>query len=205
MQTAHAREPGGTQLGESIRSWVKRESSTVPLAETLLFASARAQLVAEVVKPALDIGSVVVLDRFTDSTLAYQGYGRGLDLDMLITVNQITTDGLVPDLTLYLDGEPKTLLRRVHITTDGDNDGETTRQGDRPEERRFEQESLSFHKKVRKGYLELSKDGARWSVIRADQAQHRIADAIWKRVRPLLVERGVDESLLKRQQGQKTG
>lgn len=207
IDVLHAREPGGTRLGEEIRSWVKREAGITAVAETLLFAAARAQLVAEAIRPNLEGGSIVILDRFTDSTLAYQGYGRGLDIEQVRAINKVATSGLEPDLTVFLDAEPKEMLSRVQTTPDLFENGkkrQPTRTGDRPDERRFEKEPLSFHRKVRKGYLELSKDGSRWSVINADQAQHRIADAIWKRVRPLLVERGVDEVLLKRKQGHKS-
>lgn len=203
ISVVHAREPGGTRLGEQIRSWVKRESDTDRIAEILLFAAARTQLITEIVAPALRKNSVVVLDRFIDSTVAYQGYGRGTDIEQVHRINEIASGGLVPDLTVLLDADPKVTLGRVGTAPDLFNNGKKAAQrtGDRVDERRFEREPLSFHQKVRTGYLELAKDGDRWSVIKADQAQHRIADAIWKRVRPLLVERGVDEGLLVRKQG----
>ncbi len=206
IDVVHAREPGGTGLGEHIRSLVKRDGDIAVGTETLLFAAARAQLVKEVIQPKLRQRAIVILDRFTDSTLAYQGFGRGLNIDEIMALNRFATGGIEPELTVLLDADPAKTLRRVELT-DGpapEQRESKARAGDRADERRFEKEPLSFHEKVRKGYLELSKNGTRWSVIRADQAQHRVADAIWKRVRPLLVARGVDESLLKRKQGQQS-
>ena len=199
-----AREPGVTRLGEQIRAWVKRESNTSVTAETMLFAAARAQLVHEILRPRLRRGSVVILDRFIDSTIAYQGYARGMSIEQIRTINQIATGGLMPDLTVFLDADPKTALARVEIAPslfDKSVAGLSERRADHEDERRFENESLSFHQKVRQGYHELAKEGGRWCVVRADQAPHRVADAIWKRVRPLLIERGVDSELLVRKQG----
>lgn len=198
------REPGGTDLGEQIRSIVKGESEVGTIAETLLFAAARAQLVGKVIRPRLRRKSIVIVDRFIDSTVAYQGYGRGMDIDQINTLNLTATGGILPDLTVLLDAEPQKTLSRVEVAPSlfqQPGNTATTRDGDREEERRFEREPLSFHEEVRHGYHELAKEGGRWCVIRADQAQHRVADAIWKRVRPLLIERGVDAELLTRKQG----
>ncbi len=200
-----AREPGMTRLGEYIRTWVKRESDTSVIAETLLFAAARAQLVNDFLKPRLGRGSVIVLDRFIDSTIAYQGYGRGMSIEDIQTINGIATGGLVPDLTVFLDADPNTALGRVAMTRslfDEAVAGPSKRRADHEDQRRFEDESISFHQKVRQGYHELAKEGGRWCVIGASQAPHRVADAIWKRVRPLLIERGVDAELLTRRQGE---
>ncbi|MDA0232283.1 MAG: dTMP kinase [Chloroflexi bacterium] len=203
-----AREPGATRLGEQIRTWVKRESVTSVTAETMLFAAARAQLVDEFLKPALSRGSVVILDRFIDSTVAYQGYGRGMSVEEIQTINRIATGGLIPDLTVFLDADPETALGRVEVTPSlfgGSGAGLAGRRVDKEDERRFEREPVSFHQKVRQGYTELAKVGGRWSVIRADQAPHRVADAIWKRVRPLLIDRGVDAELLVHKPGARSG
>lgn len=200
----NTREPGGTPLGEQIRSMVKGESDVSMVTETLLFAAARAQLVSKVITPRLRRKTIVVLDRFIDSTVAYQGFGRGMDIDQINAINQTATGGLLPDLTVLLDAHPEKTLSRVEISPSLFTEqakSSAPRTGDRVDQRRFEQEPLSFHEKVREGYRELSKDGDRWCVVRADQAQHRIADAIWKRVRPLLIERGVDAELLTRKQG----
>lgn len=200
-----AREPGATRLGEQIRTWVKRESDTSVIAETLLFAAARAQLVNDLLRPSIDRGSVVTLDRFIDSTIAYQGYGRGMNVATIRAINEIASGGLIPDLTVFLDSDPKTALSRVGTAPslfDKPKASKSKLRMDREDEMHFENQPISFHRKVRAGYQELAKEGGRWCVIKADQAQHRIADAIWKRVRPLLIERGVDPELLVRKQGE---
>jgi len=194
-----AHEPGSSDLGNNIRRWIKRSNSSSPLAETLLFEAARAQLLHELVRPAFGKGKTVILDRFTDSTLAYQGYARGGDLELIRKLNDIATAGLVPHLTVLLDADPKIALARVSnkpgLFDEGTKNGST--RVDNESERRFEQAPLRFHQKIRKGYLELSKDDPRWCVVRADQAGHRIADAILKRVRRLLVDHNVPAELFK--------
>jgi dTMP kinase len=194
-----AREPGSSDLGNNVRRWIKRSSSTSPLAETLLFEAARTQLLHELVRPALAGGKTVILDRFTDSTIAYQGYARGGDLETIAKLNDIATDDLVPDLTVLLDADPEIALARVSnkpsLFDSADKSGPT--RVDNEVERRFEQAPLKFHQDIRKGYLELSKSGSRWCVIGADQAGHRIADAILKRVRRLLIEHSIPEDIFK--------
>lgn len=195
-----AREPGSSDLGNNVRRWVKRSSSSSPLAETLLFEAARAQLLHELVRPALGKGKTVILDRFTDSTLAYQGYARGGNIETIKQLNDIATAGLVPHLTVLLDTDPEVALARVSNRPslfDGvDKGGETRVENE--SEQRFEQAPLKFHQNVRKGYLELSKQDPRWCVVGANQAGHRIADAILKRVRRLLVEHDIPEELFTR-------
>jgi dTMP kinase len=122
-QVLVSREPGGSEIGENIRSILlnKKNTAIVPEAELLLFNASRAQLVHQVLRPHLASGGVVLLDRFYDSTLAYQGYGHGLDLDTLRAVIQFATGGLMPDLTLYLDLSPKVALdRRYKASLFGD-------------------------------------------------------------------------------------
>jgi dTMP kinase len=153
----------------------------------------------ETVRPALDRGKVVVLDRYIDSTLAYQGYARGGDLQIITKLNDIATAGLKPALTVLLDADPKVSLARVSNKPslfDGVDGGGATRVDDESE-RRFEQAPLKFHQNIQKGYLEMSKKDARWCVIKADQAGHRVADAILKRVRRLLIEKEIPESVFK--------
>jgi len=195
-----AHEPGSSDLGNNIRRWIKRANSSSPLAETLLFEAARAQLMFELVRPAMDRGKTVVLDRYIDSTVAYQGYARGGDIETITQLNQIATAGLMPHLTVLLDLDPKISLARVDNKPslfDGAKNVTPTRVDDEGE-RRFEQAPLKFHQKIRKGYLEMSETDPRWCVVRADQAGHRIADAILKRVRRLLIEHGVPDSVFKR-------
>jgi len=101
-------EPGGTQLGKKIRPALLRNHQRLsPVAELLLFAASRAQLVSEVILPSLTAGKTVVCDRFTDSTLAYQGYGQGIDLKTIDKINRLATQGVKPDLTILLDMDPK--------------------------------------------------------------------------------------------------
>ena len=194
-----AHEPGSSDLGNNIRRWIKRSNSSSPLAETLLFEAARAQMMFETVRPAMDRGKVVVLDRYIDSTLAYQGYARGGDVETIKQLNNIATAGVLPDLTVLLDADPKVSLARVSNVPNlfDCSEGNGTGRIDNENERRFEEQPLKFHQDIRKGYLALSKHDARWCVIRADQAGHRVADAILKRVRRLLIEREVPETVFK--------
>ncbi len=169
-------EPGGTPLGRLVSKWLKWGGKTEPVPELLLFGAARAQLVAEVVKPALAKGEVVILDRFADSTVAYQGYGRGLDLDQIQIVNHLATQGTWPDLVVLLDLDVKQGLSRK----------------DAEKHDRFEQEELGFHRRVREGYLKLAKDDPeRWYVVDAALPRAEISRLIWKRVEPLLKSRGM--------------
>jgi dTMP kinase len=169
------REPGGTRLGEQVRSIVLAQAQgdheIDPLADALLFNAARAQLVAEVIKPALAADEVVVCARFADSTLAYQGYGAGVGLSELRTLAEVATTGLVPDLTILLDVPPAVGLARK--ADDSRN--------------RFEAAfDLEFHERVRAGFLELARaEPGRWLVIDAT----RDADAVFLDVRAAVEER----------------
>ena len=194
-----AHEPGSSDLGNNIRRWIKRSSSSSPLAETLLFEAARAQLLHELVRPALGKGKTVILDRFTDSTLAYQGYARGGNLETIKKLNDIATAGLVPHLTVLLDADPEVALARVSNKPNLFDGAEKSgpKRIDNESELRFEQAPLKFHQNIRNGYLELSKTDSRWCVIGADQAGHRVADAILKRVRRLLIDHDIPEELFK--------
>jgi len=167
------REPGGTRLGERVRRHLKQTDETPisPLAELFLIATARAQLVSEVIRPELEKGKTVICDRFTPSTLAYQGYGRGLDTDAIRDVNDIATDGMSPDLIVLLDIPVEAGLSR-----------KKSRERDR-----FESESLAFHSRVRRGYLDLAEaDPRRWLVVDGRLPRKAIESAIWERVSALL-------------------
>lgn len=154
------REPGGTWLGERIRELLLERTDSVaatdPLADALLFDAARRQLVQEVIRPGLDAGTTIVCARFTDSTLAYQGYGAGLDLDLLRQLNDAATEGLHPDLTLLLDLPVDAGLARKAP-------GDVTR---------FEAEyDLGFHDRVRAGFLALAAaEPARIAIVDATGA-----------------------------------
>jgi thymidylate kinase (EC 2.7.4.9) len=165
-------EPGGTVLGDAIRKWLKRrqENPMSPEVELLLFAASRAQLVSEVIRPALEEGKVVICDRFAHSTLVYQGYGRGLDLPTIEMVNNLATQNLMPDIAILLDISPEQGLARKRTPKD-----------------RFELEDLSFHHRVREGYLKTAaSEPKRWLVIDATLPKREIAGIIWQRVSSLL-------------------
>lgn len=166
------REPGGTSIGDAVRQILLDPGNTAmtPRAETLLFNAARAQLVEEVIRPALAAGKIVLCDRFADSTLAYQGYGHGQALGALGQLVDYATGGLKPDYTILLDIEPVEGLRRKR--TDG---GE--------EWNRIEEHDLAFHQTVREGYLALARaEPARWRRIDATQDVEIIQCEILKAV-----------------------
>ena len=165
-------EPGGTALGNELRRTLKRkrDSSISPHAELFLLAASRAQLVVEVIRPALEEGKVVICDRFTHSTMVYQGYGRGLDFTAIKMVNNMATRYLDPDLIILLDISPKQGLARKQSLKD-----------------RFELEGLSFHRRVSDGYLKMAAaEPDRWLVIDASLPKDRVTEIIWDRVSRLL-------------------
>ena len=171
-------EPGGTPFGVKIARWLKwTEGKDISsLTELLLFNASRAQSVTQVIQPSLESGRVVICDRYTDSTIAYQGYGRGLDLEMVKAINNVATQGLKPDLTVLLDMPVEKGLARK----------KTQRQD------RFEQEDIAFHQRVREGYLKLAtNDPECWLVVDASQSKRKIEQIIWQRVSQLLSERGL--------------
>jgi dTMP kinase len=166
-------EPGVTALGNKITRLLKwsRDIAISPLSELMLFNASRAQLVEEVIKPALEKGTVVICDRYADSTTAYQGYGRGLGLATVTKVNKVGTKGLLPDITILLDLPVEAGLARKQ---------------DKKEDR-FQAENLSFHRRVREGYLKLAKaEPERWLMIDATKSQEAIAGIIWQKVSKLL-------------------
>ncbi|MCK4368554.1 MAG: dTMP kinase [Dehalococcoidales bacterium] len=166
-------EPGGTPFGKKIGRWLKwaKDTDISPLTELMLFNASRAQLVAEVIQPGLKSGKVVISDRYADSTTAYQGYGRGLDLAMVKATNKAATQGLTPNLTVLLDMLVEEGLARKR-----------TKKQDR-----FERETLAFHHGVREGYLRMAADEPeRWLVVDASQSKEKIANIIWQRVSQLL-------------------
>jgi dTMP kinase len=145
-------EPGTTSVGRQIRQLLATVDERTAWTETFLFLADRAEHVAKVIKPALERGEIVLCDRFTDSTIAYQGFGLGLPLEWLMQLNSIATNGLVPDLTLLLDIDPEMGLKRSQRETV------------------FERRSLDFHQRVRWGYLWLAKqEPHRVKVIDASQ------------------------------------
>lgn len=177
-----AHEPGSTPLGESIRRLLAARrkfpvhgdvaSPISPEAELFLFEASRAQLVAEVIQPSLSGGVSVLCDRYMYSTVAYQGYGRGLDLKAVERLNKMATGGLQPDLVIFLDLPPEAALQRKATTTDMG---------------RFEKEKMDFHRRVREGYLkQAAADTGRWFIVDALLPRAEISRAISARVQKLL-------------------
>lgn len=148
-QVVATREPGGCPIADKIRAILldADNRALVPLAELLLYAAARAQHVAEVIRPALAEGKIVLCDRYTDATTAYQGYGRALDLPLIENLAQLATGGLTPDLTILLDCPEEVGLKRAMARINASSGAR---------EERFEQESLRFHHAVREGYLKIA-------------------------------------------------
>lgn len=162
------REPGGTKISEDIRNIlldvknIEMHSKT----EAFLYASARAQHVEELIKPALKAGKMVLCDRFTDSTIAYQGYGRNLDKEFLTDINKLATGGLKPDLTIILDLDPLLAKERIRKNREALED-------------RIEQEKLDFHQRVRQGFLKLAQENPqKYLVIDGTLACEEIAQKV---------------------------
>ncbi len=163
-------EPGGTPLGNEVRQLLltRDELHVAARAEALLMNASRAQLVDEVIRPALDRGEIVVCDRYADSTLAYQGAGRGLDRQELFSVISFATAGLQPEMTMLLDVPVEVGLARKHAQG-GSN--------------RFEAEALAFHTRVRETYQAMAQaDAQRWNCFNGLEEPDRIADNIWSAV-----------------------
>lgn len=157
------REPGGTPFGETMRAALLEGGPASSRAELLAFNAARAELVASVIRPALEAGRTVLADRFTGSTVAYQGYGRGLDLARVHAVNEVATGGLAPDLVLLLDLAPGAARARLEAAPD-----------------RIEGEHADFHERVREGYLALAHaEPERWRVLDATLPVDALAAEAW--------------------------
>ena len=173
------RDPGGTPIGKQIRELLLDRENTrmAPVAELFLYEASRAQLVSEVIRPALAEGRIVLCDRFADSTVAYQGHGRGLDLDLITRLNGIATEGLRPDLTFLLDLDPAAGLARARQRMVQRNERHD----------RIEEELVSFHQRVQAGYHTIAAaDGKRVVVLDASRGMGEIADRIRRRVEELL-------------------
>jgi dTMP kinase len=166
------REPGGTPVGEAVRAILSSEASLgiAPLTELFLIVGARSEHVASLIEPALAEGRIIISDRYVDSTVAFQGYGRGLDLGLIDEMNRAATSGLMPDLTILLDLDPKLARARTTARPIGGLLGA------------FDEENLDFHKRVRRGYLELSARLPRIKVIEAsgssDETHAKVMEAV---------------------------
>ena len=186
LSVTSAREPGGTDTAEGIRQLLRRDDGIEPLAEVFLFSAARASLVASVVRPSLQRGDMVVCDRYIYSTLAYQGCGRGIDLETIRQVNSIATGGLAPDLVVLLDLPPERGLDRKP-QPDVDAQLSLTGLGEAEPLDRIEREGGGFHRRVREGYLELARgEPERWLVLDASLPAGELSEAVWGRVSELV-------------------
>ena len=180
------REPGSTGLGDHLRTYLVAREPIVPLAELLLFEASRAQLVTERIQPLLDAGTVVIADRFAGSTVAYQGHGRGVDLEKIAWLNELATGGLYPDLTILLDVDPAIGLGRAN-----------RRQlqlalpmSSAPD--RFEDETSRFHENVRRGFLaQAESDTKRWAVVDANRTIPEVSTTVQALVCDLLTGRSM--------------
>ena len=166
----HTREPGGTQLGDALRGIFLEPGQRIdPIAEVMLLNAARAELCVEVIRPALRAGKTVLGDRFYDATIAYQGYGRALDIDSLLHLCLAATAGLSPDLTFILDLPAEVSHERVLARA---------QQGGHPVDR-IERESLDFHRRVRDGYLQMAKRSSRFVVLDALRPAELLAPEVF--------------------------
>lgn len=163
------REPGGIEIAEKIRTIILNPAHTAmdERTEALLYAAARSQHYFEKVRPALDEGKMVICDRFIDSSLAYQGYARGIGVDEVLSINEFAIGKKLPDVTILFDLDPEIGLARIHA------------HGER-EVNRLDVESLAFHQKVREGYLQLvGRYPERIQVVNADQNIERVVEDVW--------------------------
>jgi dTMP kinase len=172
------REPGGTPVGEQIREVVlsKNNPSIRHETEALLFSAARAQIVAELIRPALERGEIVLCDRYADSTFAYQGYGLGLDLDALRTITRFATRGLVPDITFYIDVPVEAGIARKR----------------RGETNRLDVKEIEYHERVRTGYLEMAHaEPERWIIVDGTLPVDEVQSQVRERLDQELGQRGI--------------
>jgi len=178
IEVVLTREPGGTVLSEEIRRLIKDQFDDPPCdrSELLLFLAARAQLVKNVIRPALAAGKWVVSDRFSDSTKAYQGYGRGLSLDVIETVNAFACEGMRPDLTILLDVTPETSRARMRR-----REGATQTVADR-----IEQAGDAFHARLRQGFAAMAAaEPDRIKTVDANGDVDEVWSAVWNLLKPL--------------------
>jgi len=170
-------EPGGTPIGIQIRHVLldAKNRELCPTAELLLMFASRAQNVDQLILPALSVGRTVLSDRFTDSTLVYQGVGRGLGADLVYELDRIACRGLVPDLTLVIDIDTETGLARARRRSVRTDDSET----------RMEEQDLSFHRRIRDAYRQLAADEPqRIRLIDGKQTREAVAEQVWSAVAP---------------------
>ncbi len=184
------REPGSTELGNYLREYLVSDRPVTILAELLMFEASRAELISEQVRPHLSEGAIVVADRFAGSTIAYQGYGRGIELDQIRWLNDFATGELYPDLTILLNIDPLVGLERVN-----------SRQlqlalpiGDTPD--RFEEEILSFHDDVRRGFLKQAEsDPDHWHIVDGHRSISQVSAVVRAVTEPLVMSKNMAGSV----------
>jgi len=162
------REPGGTEIGEKIRKMLLDKTNTgmTEASELFLFSACRSQLIKDVVLPAMEGGIVVLCDRYYDSTTAYQGYGRGIDLDVIQSINRFATGGLVPDLTFFLDIPIREIEKRISAAKTNKD--------------RMESSGMEFYERVREGYLQIAKKEPRYHIINGLQPVDDVHEIIYQ-------------------------
>jgi dTMP kinase len=176
MTVQVSREPGGCPIADQVRSILLDAANRTmePMAELFLYAAARAQHVAEIIRPALEAGTIVLCDRFTDATIAYQGYGRGLSHSAIVELNRLATHGIGPDITVLLDCPVETGLERAFARINSSRGAR---------EERFELEAAEFHLRVREGYLRLARqEPDRFIVVNAAGDVAEVEEAVRKAV-----------------------
>ncbi|MCS7228555.1 MAG: dTMP kinase [Candidatus Kryptonium sp.] len=168
LDVVFVREPGGTRISEHIRKILldSENKEMDAITELFLFSASRAQLVKEVIIPSLNSGKVVVCDRFYDSTLAYQGYGRGIEIEKIKTINELASAGLTPDITFLIDIPVDEIYKR--------------KKAKYSEFDRMENSGIEFYNRVRYGYLEISKSSDRFVVIDGTRGIEEISERIWE-------------------------
>ena len=171
IKVLRTHEPGGTPLGQALRRLLKSGEAMTPISELMLFEAARAQLVQQVIRPFLDQGGVVIADRFTSSTMAYQGYGRGIDRGLIEQLDREATGGLEPDLTVLLNFPVEVALARKGGGS-GDN---------------FDDAPLDFHRRIHRGYSALAaSDSEGWLVVDGQRPPEEISRQIWAKVQTII-------------------
>jgi len=175
LEVVQTSEPDGTPLGLRVRSLFEDGPTPTPLTQAFLFMAARQEHVSRVIAPALARGAVVISDRYADATVAYQGYGQGMDVQTVRELNLLATGGILPDLTLVLDLDPAAGMARIHgRALDA-----------------FEKMDLAFHRRVREGYLEIARaDKSRVQVLSADRTPDQLHADVVRAVDDLLARRG---------------
>ncbi len=164
------REPGGTEIGEKIRKMLldKANDGMTEASELFLFSASRSQMVQEIIKPALDGGMDILCDRYYDSTTAYQGFGRGISLDIIRTVNRYAIGDIIPELTFFLDIPIKEVEKRITASKSNKD--------------RMESSGIEFYERVRNGYLQMSKEEPRYRVLEGMQPIDDIHELVWQQV-----------------------